>query len=168
MSTCSPERAKLVMLACLSAFVAACGRPLVTPTPAPAGPTAAQATQPTPAKTTAPHSAVGASSCKVAQVYVSSTNDKGWSWAHEQSLQAALQDLPGADLSIRMDRVPDDNTQAVEELIEGMVQQGANVVYTTSAGFAEPTRAVAARHPEVAFFNAAGTPGPQDPRNMSY
>lgn len=49
-----------------------------------------------------------------------------------------------------------------------LVQQGANVVYTTSAGFAEPTRAVAARHLDVAFFNAAGAPGPHDPPNISY
>ena len=92
----------------------------------------------------------------------------GWSWAHEQGLLAAQQALPGADLSIRMDGAPDDNKQAVEELIESMVQQGAHVVYTTSAGFAEPTRAVAARHPEIAFYNAAGSPGPKDPPNMSY
>src|ERR1700736_2031729 len=106
--------------------------------------------------------------CKVAQVHLSSTNDKGWSWAHEQSLLAAQQELPGADLSIRMDSVPDDTNQAVEDLIERMVQQGANVVYTTSAGFAEPTRAVAARHPQIGFFNASGAPGPNDPPNVSY
>jgi len=42
------------------------------------------------------------------------------------------------------------------------------VVYTTSFGFMEPTRAVAARHPEVAFFHASGFPDPKDPPNIGY
>jgi hypothetical protein len=109
-----------------------------------------------------------ANTCKVAQVYAGSTSDKGWSWAHEQSLLAAQQELPGADLSIRRENVSEDDKQAAEDLIESMARQGANVIYTTSAGFAEPTRAVAVRHPEIAFYNAAGIPGPKDPPNMSY
>jgi basic membrane protein A and related proteins len=49
-----------------------------------------------------------------------------------------------------------------------MVQQGAKVVYTTSFGFMEPTRAVAARHPDVAFFHASGFPDAKDPPNIGY
>src|SRR5687768_13012933 len=74
----------------------------------------------------------GAASCKVAQVYTSPTNDKGWSWSHEQSFLSIKRDLPYVDLSIRKDSVPDDNKQAVTDLLETMVQQGAKVVYTTS------------------------------------
>ncbi|MDQ6721450.1 MAG: BMP family ABC transporter substrate-binding protein, partial [Candidatus Dormibacteraeota bacterium] len=141
--------------------MAACSPPTALPAPKVALPS------PTTAPT-APSAAAASSTCKVAQVYGSPTTEKGWSWAHEQGLLAAQQELPGADLSLRMDGVPDDNKQAVEDLIESMVQQGANVVYTTSAGFAEPTRAVASRHPEIAFYNAAGVPGLKDPPNMSY
>jgi hypothetical protein len=81
MSSRSSVRAKLVALACLSAFAAACTSPPVAPTAAQGGPSAALAPRPTTAPLSAPRSAVGPSSCKVAQVYVSSTNDKGWSWA---------------------------------------------------------------------------------------
>jgi basic membrane protein A len=112
--------------------------------------------------------AAAPSSCKVAQVYTSPTNDKGWSWSHEQSFFGVKKDLPYVDLSIRKDSVPDDNKQAVEDLLESMVQQGAKVVYTTSFGFMEPTRTVAARHPDVAFFHASGFPGPNDPPNIGY
>src|SRR5437879_2453324 len=115
MSTRSPGPAALMVLACLSAVAAACTPPPVAPTAAPAGTTTALAPQSTTAPSRAPGSAVGASSCKVAQVYSSSTNTKGWSWAHEQSLLAAQQELPEADLSIRMESVPDDNEQAVED-----------------------------------------------------
>jgi basic membrane protein A and related proteins len=45
---------------------------------------------------------------------------------------------------------------------------GARVVYTTSFGFMEPTRAVAAKHPDVAFFHASGFPTAQDPPNIGY
>ncbi|NCV23141.1 MAG: hypothetical protein EBV45_14515, partial [Chloroflexi bacterium] len=39
--------------------------------------------------------------CKVAQVYTSPTNDKGWSWSHEQSFLSIKKDMPSVDLSIR-------------------------------------------------------------------
>jgi len=107
-------------------------------------------------------------SCKVAQVYTSPTADKGWSWAHEQSFLAIKKDLPWVDLSIRKDSVPDDNKQAVQDLLESMVQQGAKVVYTTSFGFMEPTRVVAAKHPDVGFFHASGFPDAKDPPNVGY
>src|SRR6185295_14310635 len=97
-------------------------------------------------------------SCKVAQVYTSPTGDKGWSWSHEQSFLSVKKDLPYVDLSTRKDSVPDDNKQAVSGVLESMVQPGAKVVYTTSFGFMGPARAVAARHPDVVFFNASGSP----------
>jgi basic membrane protein A len=56
----------------------------------------------------------------------------------------------------------------VTDLLESMVQQGAKVVYTTSFGFMEPTRAVAAKHPDVTFFHASGFPDPKDPPNIGY
>src|SRR5262249_49082476 len=115
---------------------------------------------------TAPAAAATPASCKVAQVYTSPTADKGWSWAHEQSFLSIKTELPWVDLSIRKDSVPDDNKQAVEDLLESMVQQGARVVYTTSFGFMEPTRATAARHAEVAFFHASAFPDARDPPNF--
>ena len=101
-------------------------------------------------------------------MYTSPTADKGWSWAHEQSFLNIKKELPWVDLSIRKDSVPDDNKQAVQDLLESMVQQGAKVVYTTSFGFMEPTRAVAAKHPDVAFFHASGFPDAKDPPNIGY
>lgn len=137
----------------------------------PAGPAASPGASPSPSASPSPvAAAVGGApaSCRVAQLYTSSTADKGWSWSHEQSFLAVKRDLPYVDLSIRKDNVPDDNKQAVTDLIESMVQQGAKVVYTTSFGFMEPTRAVAARYPDVAFFHASGFPGPNDPPNIGY
>jgi basic membrane protein A len=118
--------------------------------------------------TSAAASGTAPASCKVAQVYTSPTTDKGWSWAHEQAFLQVKKDLPYVDLSIRKDSVPDDNQQAVEDLLESMVQQGAQVVYTTSFGFMQPTRAVARRHPDIAFFHASGFPDPADPPNIGY
>jgi basic membrane lipoprotein Med (substrate-binding protein (PBP1-ABC) superfamily) len=143
--------------------------PSAQPTPAAAAatttltsaPTATAAARPTVASAaapTAPGPAATANRCKVAQVYASSTAEKGWSWAHAQAFLAAQQELPSVDLSIRQDRVPTEDKQAVADLIEHMVQQGATVVYTTSPAFGEPTRTVAARHPEINFFNVSGAP----------
>src|SRR5919198_648253 len=125
-----------------------------------ASPAAAAAAQPAASPAAAP------ASCRVAQLYTSPTTDKGWSWAHEQSFLSIKKDLAYVDLTVRKDSVPDDNKQLVTDVIESMVQQGAKAVYTTSFGFMEPTRAVAAKHPEVAFFHASGFPGPNDPPNI--
>jgi basic membrane protein A len=138
------------------------------PTSAPAATTTAPTATTAAAATSAPAAAAAPSSCKVAQVYTSPTADKGWSWAHEQAFLSVKKQLSYVDLSIRKDSVPDDNKQAVEDLLESMVQQGAKAVYTTSFGFMEPTRAVAARHADVAFFHASGFPGPNDPPNIGY
>jgi basic membrane protein A len=145
--------------------VAAAAKPT---TPPAAAPTTAPTTAPAAAKPTAVAAAAAPQSCKVAQVYTSPTADKGWSWAHEQAFLAVKKDLPWVDLSVRKDSVPDNNKQAVEDLLESMVQQGAKVVYTTSFGFMEPTRTVAARHPDVGFFHASGFPDASDPPNIGY
>lgn len=170
------RRANLTVLACLTGLAAACSpapaapartaavpSPTAAPPAAAAKPTVASAVAPT-----APSASAASNTCKVAQVYGSPTAEKGWSWAHEQSFLTIKKELPWVDLSLRKDSVPDDDQRAVEDLIESMVQQGAKVVYTTSAGFAEPTRTVAARHPEVDFFNAGGVPAPKDSLNMAY
>jgi basic membrane protein A len=165
----------LVSLVVLAALLVACTPPPAAPAPTSAPPPAAQPTAAVakPAATSAElHSPDTANpppaSCKVAQVYTSPTTDKGWSWAHEQAFLQIKKDLPYVDLSIRKDSVPDDNQQAVEDLLESMVQQGARAVYTTSFGFMEPTRAVARRHPDIAFFHASGFPDPADPPNIGY
>lgn len=112
--------------------------------------------------------AMQGAACKVAQVYTSPTSDKGWSWSHEQSFLSIQAANPAIDLTIRKDSVPDDNKQAVIDLLESMVAQGAKVVYTTSFGFMDPTREVARNHPDVAFFHASGYPLPTDPPNIGY
>jgi basic membrane protein A and related proteins len=181
----SAPRRLLVLVAVL---IVACSPPPAAPTPTsvpakPTSPPAAATTAPAPTAapaakpTTAPAPATNASpaaagaapsSCKIAQVYSSPTTDKGWSWAHNQAFLSVQKDLPYVDLTIRKESVPEDNKQAVEDLLESMVQQGAKAVYTLSFGYMEPTRAVAARHPDVAFFHASGFPDPSDPPNIGY
>src|SRR6476661_4437072 len=171
-AACSPPpAAKPTEPPAKAAAPAAPAAPAASPVAVPAAqPTAspAAAVAPAAAPAASPAAAAAPSSCKVAQVYTSPTSDKGWSWSHEQSFLSIKKDLPYVDLSIRKDSVPDENKQAVTDLLESMVQQGAKVVYTTSFGFMEPTRAVAARHPDVAFFHASGFPDPKDPPNIGY
>ena len=134
-----------------------------------ASPAASAAASPATSPASSPAAAAAApSSCKVAQVYTSPTVDKGWSWSHEQAFFAVRGSLPYVDLSVRQDSVPDNNEQLIEDLLESMVRQGAKVIYTTSFGFMQGTRVVAARHPDVAFFHASGFPDPSDPPNIGY
>ena len=143
-----------------AASPAASASPSVAASPA-ASPAAGTSAAPKPV-------AAAPSSCKVAQLYTSPTYDKGWSWAHEQSFLRS-QEGPAVRRPFGSQGQRARRQQAGrEDLLESMVQQGAKVVYTTSFGFMEPTRAVAAKHPDVAFFHASGFPDPNDPPNIGY
>ena len=51
--------------------------------------------------------------------------------------------------------VPEDPAM-VREAIDGLVAGGANLIFTTSFGYMDPTIEAAGRHPEVVFMHCSG------------
>ncbi len=85
-------------------------------------------------------------------IYVGPTDDNGWTEAHDQARQMLDDEFDWLD-TIAVESVPEADA---EVFIDQLVNQGANVIFTTSFGFMDATLAAAARYPEVIFANATG------------
>ncbi|MEK0081940.1 BMP family ABC transporter substrate-binding protein [Benzoatithermus flavus] len=87
-------------------------------------------------------------------VYVGPVGDAGWTYSHDQG-RKALEALPFVEKTSYVDSVPEDPA-LVGAAIDKLVADGANLVFTTSFGYMDPTIAAAARHPDVVFMHASG------------
>jgi basic membrane protein A len=93
-------------------------------------------------------------SIKAGFVYVGSVGDAGWSYSHDQG-RKALEAIPYVKETMVADSVPED-PKLVAEAIDALVARGANLVFTTSFGFMDPTIDAAKRHPDVTFMHCSG------------
>ena len=78
-------------------------------------------------------------------IYVGPTDDNGWTEAHDAARQM-LDDEYDWLTTIAVESVPEADA---EPFIDQLIQQGANVIFTTSFGFMDATIAAAARYPDV-------------------
>ncbi|MCX7859237.1 BMP family lipoprotein [Chloroflexus sp.] len=139
-----PIRWPLLVFTLLSLMLAACGpQPAAQPTAAPATPTAAPA--------------ASAEEFTFGMVLVGPINDGGWNQAHYEGAQYVVEKLPGVKF-IYIDKVnPADRPNVkVEQAIEELIGQGARLIITNSAEFADGTNIAAAAHPDVFFIHASG------------
>ena len=88
---------------------------------------------------------------KVGFVYIGTINDEGYTQAHDKG-RLALNDMGIKTAYIENVAENADCEKAIRDLID----QGCNVVYTTSFGFMDWTIKVAADHPEVYFGHCSG------------
>ena len=84
----------------------------------------------------------------VGAVYVGSVNDYGYNRSFHDALGRLAKDLPGVKV-LEAENVPE--TGEAERVMEGMIQQGARLMFPTSFGYQDSARRVAKRHKEVAF-----------------
>jgi basic membrane protein A len=85
-------------------------------------------------------------------IYVGPTDDNGWTEAHDAARQIVDDEFDWLE-TIAVESVPEADA---EPFIDQLVQQGANVIFTTSFGFMDATLAAAARYPDVIFAHATG------------
>ncbi len=85
-------------------------------------------------------------------IYVGPTDDNGWTQAHDAARQLVDDEFDWLT-TIAVESVPEADA---EPFIDQLVQQGANVIFTTSFGFMDATLAAAARYPDVIFAHATG------------
>ncbi len=90
-------------------------------------------------------------------VLVGPYNDHGWSEAHYQAGKYVEEKLPGATM-IYLDKLnpADRKGTTLEQVVEDMVSQGADVIFTTSDDFADDTDTVAAKYPDIPFIHISG------------
>lgn len=89
---------------------------------------------------------------KAGFIYVGPIGDYGWTHAHDQARKIAEKAVPGLETTY-VESVPEGQAAPV---IDKLVQQGANVVFTTSFGFMDGTLAAAKKYPDVIFAHASG------------
>lgn len=85
-------------------------------------------------------------------IYVGPVGDYGWTYAHDIGRQRTEEALPWLE-TIIVESVAE---AEVEAFIDQLVNQGAEVIFTTSFGFMDGTLAAAERYPEVIFAHATG------------
>ena len=89
---------------------------------------------------------------KVGYIYVGPVGDFGWTYAHNEGRKWADNIFKNVDSSY-IDSVPEAESAGA---IETLVNQGADLVITTSFGYMDPTAEVAAKHPDRYFVHISG------------
>lgn len=91
---------------------------------------------------------------KVGFIYVGPIGDHGWSYQHDQgrlALEKKFGDQIETSYLENIAEGPD-----AERAIERLVRKGADLVFSTSFGFMNPTLKVAKKYPNVKFEHATG------------
>ena len=89
----------------------------------------------------------------VGAIYVGSINDYGYNRAMHDGLAAMKAAIPGLVL-LEAENVPE--TAESERVMEGMIQQGAKLIFATSFGHQQSAFNLAKTHPDVDFEHAGG------------
>src|SRR5271169_6554276 len=92
-------------------------------------------------------------SLTVGAIYVGSVNDYGYNRAMKDGLVEMQKNIPGLKL-IEAENVPE--TAESERIMEGMIQQGAKLIFATSFGHQQFAFNLAKTHPDVVFEHAGG------------
>lgn len=91
---------------------------------------------------------------KVGFVYVGPIGDGGWTYEHNIG-RLAVEDAFGDDVeTVFVESVPEGPD--AERVMTQMALQGADLIFTTSFGYMDPTINVAAKFPDVKFEHATG------------
>ncbi|MEM1101404.1 MAG: BMP family ABC transporter substrate-binding protein [Pseudomonadota bacterium] len=87
-------------------------------------------------------------------VYVGPIGDGGWTYEHHQGLLAVEEEFGDAVETTFVESVPEGAD--AERVMTQMALQGADIIFTTSFGYMDPTINVAANFPDVVFEHATG------------
>lgn len=91
---------------------------------------------------------------KVGFIYVGPIGDGGWTYEHDKGRLAVEEHFGDRVETVYRESVPEGAD--AERAISQMALQGADLIFTTSFGFMEPTLAVAENFPDVKFEHATG------------
>jgi basic membrane protein A and related proteins len=89
----------------------------------------------------------------VGAIYVGTVNDYGYNRSMKDGLEGMKKAIPGVKL-IEAENVPE--TAESERIMEGMIQQGAKLIFATSFGHQQFAFNLAKTHPDVVFEHAGG------------
>ena len=91
---------------------------------------------------------------KVGFVYVGPVGDGGWTYEHDQARLAVEKEFGDKVETVYVENVAEGPD--AEHVITQMALQGADLIFTTSFGYMDPTINVAKKFPNVKFEHATG------------
>jgi simple sugar transport system substrate-binding protein len=91
---------------------------------------------------------------KVGFIYVGPVGDGGWTYEHDKGRQAVEAHFGDAVETVFQESVPEGAD--AERAMTQMALSGADLIFTTSFGYMDPTINVAAKFPNVKFEHATG------------
>ena len=90
-------------------------------------------------------------------ILVGPQDDRGWSQAHYEAGLYVEENIPGAKMIVLESLNSADRPETtLDQVVEDMVAQGAELILTTSADFEVDTTVVAEFYPDVTFINISG------------
>lgn len=95
---------------------------------------------------------------KIGVLYIGSAADtSGYTYAHELGIQGMISNLGlKDDQVIRKENINDGDDAAVTAALQECMDEGCNVVFTTSWGYMDETEAFAEQYPDVYFAHGTG------------
>jgi basic membrane protein A and related proteins len=92
---------------------------------------------------------------KAAWIYVGTSQDHGWTQAHDDGRKYVEQQLGSAVQTTFKENVPEG--PQVAQVVESLIQDGNKIIFSTSFGFQDALYSEALLHPEIKFEQATGT-----------
>ncbi|WP_425465463.1 BMP family ABC transporter substrate-binding protein [Palleronia caenipelagi] len=102
---------------------------------------------------------------KVGFIYVGPVGDGGWSYEHNQGRLAVEEHFGDKVETVYQESVPEGAD--AERVMTQMALSGADLIFTTSFGYMDPTMNVAAKFPDVKFEHATGYKTAENVSNYS-
>ncbi len=91
---------------------------------------------------------------KIGFVYVGPVGDGGWTYEHDKGRQAVVEHFGDKVETVFVESVPEGPD--AERVMTQMALNGADLIFTTSFGYMDPTINVAKKFPKVKFEHATG------------
>ncbi|UWG95394.1 BMP family ABC transporter substrate-binding protein [Dehalobacter sp. DCM] len=108
------------------------------------------------AKTDDKSGGVAKDKIKIGFIYVGPANDGGWTQAHDNGRKYMVEQLGlSADQTVIKEIVNDANADS-EQVMRDMIDQGCNIIFATSFGYASHVEKIAKEYPDVKFYHCSG------------
>lgn len=109
------------------------------------------------AETTAAAAGIAKEDIKVGVLYISDPAEgSGYSYTHDLGIQGMQENLGLSSDQIVRKIVDDSDAQATEASIRECIDEGCNVIFSTSWGYMETTAAMAEEYPDIYFSHGTG------------
>lgn len=94
---------------------------------------------------------------KIGVLYISDPSEgSGYSYTHDLGIRGMQKNLGLKDSQIEREITPDDDNDAIKASIKKCIDNGCNIIFTTSWGYMDATEEMAKEYPDVYFAHGTG------------